>query len=151
MQVSDCCRSGYSTESEWSVRENDYIPKHFCHNCNLDCEISDIEKSNDAIKNDQEKIPLDLLPPESLEEIGKVLHFGAKKYAAHNWRKGMNWSRLIAASLRHIFAFVRGENNDPETGLSHLAHAGCCILFLLSFQLTNNGSDDRFNNNKTEE
>lgn len=96
-----------------------------------------------ALKNDQEKIPLDLLPFESLEEVGKVLKYGAEKYDAHNWRKGLIWSRLIGAALRHVFAFARGEDKDPETGYSHLAHAACCILFLLSYTITNNGTDDR--------
>lgn len=98
---------------------------------------------NTATKHDSEKNPLELLPFEALEEIGKVLQFGAKKYDSHNWRKGFVWSRLIGAALRHIFAFARGEDKDPETGFSHLAHAGCCVLFLLSFTITNNGTDDR--------
>lgn len=98
---------------------------------------------NFATKHDQEKNPLELLPFEALEEVGKVLQFGAKKYDAHNWRKGFIWSRLIGAAIRHVFSFARGEDKDPETGYSHLAHAACCILFLLSFQITNNGTDDR--------
>lgn len=96
-----------------------------------------------ATKHDSGKLPLELLPFEALEEVGKVLKFGAEKYDAHNWRKGFIWSRLIGAALRHVFSFAKGEDKDPETGLSHLAHACCCILFLLSFTLTNNGNDDR--------
>lgn len=98
----------------------------------------------DAQKFDDSKNPLDLLPTEALEQVGLVLQHGAKKYAAHNWRKGMRWSRLIAALLRHIFAFMRGEDNDPESGLSHMAHAGCCVLFLLNYQVTKEGEDDRY-------
>jgi hypothetical protein len=99
-------------------------------------------------KDDGGKVNLSLLPFESLIEIGKVLDFGAKKYAAHNWRGGMKWSRLLSAMLRHTFAFIRGEDKDPETGLSHMAHAGCCVLFLLSYVLTANGEDDRFKGNQ---
>lgn len=104
-----------------------------------------MKNATDAgLKFDAGKPGLELLPFESLVEIAKVLDFGAKKYAAHNWRKGMGWGRLIGALLRHTFAFARGENNDPETGLSHLAHAGCCLLFLLSYVITGGGNDDRF-------
>jgi hypothetical protein len=85
---------------------------------------------------------MDLLPGEALEEIAKVLSFGAKKYAAHNWRKGFAWSRLLAACLRHLFAYGRGERTDPESGLSHLAHAGCMLLFLLTHEVKGMGTDD---------
>lgn len=100
--------------------------------------------TSEAKKCDQEKTPVDLLPPEGLLEIAKVLEFGAKKYDAHNWRKGMKWSRLLGASLRHIYAFVTGEDKDSESGLSHLAHAGCCILFLLTYETKGLGTDDRY-------
>lgn len=94
-------------------------------------------------KNDAEKIRLDLLPTESLEEIAKVLTFGAKKYTDYNWTKGLKWSRLLGATLRHLFAFMRGEDKDPESGISHLAHAGCCILFLLYHEKHHIKLDDR--------
>jgi hypothetical protein len=61
--------------------------------------------------------------------VGQVLTFGKKKYAAHNWRKGIQISRLMAACLRHVLAFNSGEDFDPETGLSHLYHASCCLMF----------------------
>lgn len=99
---------------------------------------------NQGIKHDQEKTRTDLLSSLAIEELAKVLTFGAKKYTAHNWRHGMAWSRLIGAALRHLFAFMRGEDRDPETGLCHLAHAMCCIMFLLEYWLTGNGSDDRW-------
>jgi len=97
-----------------------------------------------AQKYDQEKIDLSLLSPIAILEIGKVMTFGKKKYAAHNWRSGFAWSRLLAAALRHIFSYMGGENLDPESGLSHLAHAGCCIMFLLEFEVTHKDKDDRW-------
>ena len=99
---------------------------------------------SDALKHDGGKVPLHLLPAESLVEIAKVLDFGAKKYAAHGWRHGMDWSRLNAALLRHLYAWQMGEDVDPESGQLHLAHAGCCLLFLLSYQKTGVGKDDRW-------
>ena len=97
----------------------------------------------EGTKNDSQKVRLDLLPIRPLEEVGKVLTFGANKYEAYNWTKGMAWSRLIGAALRHLFAFARGENKDPETNLSHLAHCACCVLFLLEYTYSRNEFDDR--------
>ena len=87
---------------------------------------------------------LDLLPTSSLESIAEVLTFGAAKYSDNNWCRGARWGRYYSALLRHLFAWWRGEDLDPETGLSHLAHAGCCLLFLMEYQRNGWGSDDRF-------
>lgn len=97
-----------------------------------------------GVKHDSGKIRMDLLSPIALEEIAKVMTFGAKKYGDNNWRGGIKWSRVLGALLRHVFAFIRGEDNDPETGISHLAHGGCCIMFLLEYQATHGELDDRY-------
>ncbi len=102
------------------------------------------EATGSAIKFDQDKLPLHLLSTEALNQTAAVLKFGADKYAAHNWRKGFQWSRPMSAALRHITAFNAGEDCDPESGLSHLAHAMCCIMFLLEFQKTHPELDDRY-------
>jgi hypothetical protein len=83
-------------------------------------------------KDDAGKTELDLLPARALEEVGIVLTLGARKYAPNNWRKVPGWRRrYLAAALRHLFAWMRGEPRDPETGCPHLAHAACCILFMV--------------------
>lgn len=97
----------------------------------------------EGVKHDQGKTPLELLAFDALEEIGKVLAFGKAKYAPRNWENGMDWGRVYGALLRHLFAWWRGQENDPETGLSHLAHAGCCVMFLLAYSLRSVGKDDR--------
>jgi len=94
-------------------------------------------------KYDQGKDPWHLVPTDAVRAIVKVLAFGASKYEERNWEKGMSWSRVYAALLRHLLAWYEGENKDPETGYSHLAHAGCCILFLLAYELRGVGADDR--------
>ena len=76
-----------------------------------------------ALKFDGDKLPLHLLSTEAMNQTAAVLKFGAQKYAEHNWRKGFAWSRPLAAAMRHITAFNAGEDKDPESGLSHLAHA----------------------------
>jgi hypothetical protein len=78
---------------------------------------------------------MSLLPFAALAKIGEVYGFGEKKYAAHNWRKGYNWDLSIDAVYRHLGAFTDGQDDDPESGLSHLAHAGFHILTLLTFVL----------------
>jgi hypothetical protein len=98
-------------------------------------------------KHDNGKSRVDLLPSKPLLMIGDVLAFGAQKYAAHNWREGFDQSRLIGAAMRHLLAYNDGEDNDPESGLSHLAHLGCCVLFLLEHQAKGIGRDDRYKGN----
>lgn len=104
--------------------------------------------STTAVKFDQGKLDWSLIPIDSVEEILKVLEFGKVKYDSWNWAKGegFKYSRVFNSTIRHLFAWFRGEDKDPESGLSHLAHAGCNILFLLYFvkhknRYTNN--DDR--------
>jgi hypothetical protein len=89
----------------------------------------------EATKFDDGKRDWSLLPIDSIEEIVKVLEFGAFKYSAYNWAAngGFKYTRVLNAMMRHLFAFMRGEDNDPETGLSHIAHLGCNVLFLLHF------------------
>jgi hypothetical protein len=88
-----------------------------------------------GIKFDDGKLQWDLLPWDGVAEIVKVLQFGAKKYAPHNWEKGIKFSRIFGAVIRHMTAWFLGETNDPETGLNHLAHAGCEILFALTYSV----------------
>ena len=97
-----------------------------------------------ALKFDDGKMPFHLLSTEAMNQTAAVLAFGAEKYAEHNWRKGFVWSRPLSAAMRHITAFNAGEDKDPESGLSHLAHAACCIMFLLEFEKTHKELDDRY-------
>lgn len=95
-------------------------------------------------KDDNGKAPMSLIPQPALEELAKVLLFGKQKYNAHNWRAGMDWSRLADAAMRHLTAWYDGEDNDPESGLSHIAHLLCCAAFLMTYQKDGLGNDDRF-------
>lgn len=97
-----------------------------------------------GIKHDQDKVDMSLLSSIALTEVAKVMTFGKKKYSANNWRGGFAWTRPLSASIRHIFAWMGGEDKDPETGLSHLAHAVCCLCFLLEFEVTHRELDDRY-------
>jgi hypothetical protein len=89
----------------------------------------------DGKKFDQDKALWDLLPLKTVGKIVDVLTFGAKKYSPGNWKIVPNAEdRYFAALMRHLTAWQSGEKTDPESGMSHLAHAGCCLLFLLWFE-----------------
>lgn len=96
-----------------------------------------------GVKFDEGKVAMDLLPPEFLHGTANVLTFGAKKYGPRNWEKGMRWGRVFAALMRHLWDWWRGEECDPETGMSHLWHAACCIAFLIAYEARGVGQDDR--------
>ena len=97
-----------------------------------------------AVKKDTGKVQVELLSPMWLMGVGQVLTFGASKYHAHNWRYGLKRSRLLGACLRHVFAYLGGEDKDPETGLLHLYHASCCLMFASELHFTRPDLDDRF-------
>lgn len=87
-------------------------------------------------KDDKEKNRLDLIEPEFIEGVGKVLTFGANKYEPNNWQKVDDAEdRYYAAALRHLIAWRRGEKTDPESGISHLDHVACNIMFLQHFEM----------------
>ena len=96
-----------------------------------------------ANKLDTGKPRYDLLPPDALEEVAIVFTYGAKKYGDRNWEKGMIWGRWFSATMRHLWAWARGEELDPETGYSHLAHAAASLLMLLAADIRGEGKDDR--------
>jgi hypothetical protein len=88
-------------------------------------------------KYDKDKAMWGLLPPVATGSEVDVLTYGAKKYAPENWRKVKGWRwRYLDAAFRHLFAYMRGEFNDPESGLPHLAHVLCCVKFLLELEMT---------------
>jgi len=74
-------------------------------------------------------------------------HFGISKpqkmTGERNWERGMGWGRVFGAAMRHLWAWWAGEDKDPETGLSHLAHALCCVMFLATYERRGVGHDDR--------
>lgn len=75
------------------------------------------------------------IPPHAELAVARVLTFGASKYSRDNWALVENAEeRYMDAALRHINAYRRGEPVDTETGESHLAHAICCLMFLLEME-----------------
>jgi predicted HAD superfamily Cof-like phosphohydrolase len=99
-----------------------------------------------APKFDNYKVRVDLLPIYPMTAIAEVFAFGASKYFANSYRQGetVAWSRTYGSILRHLFAFWSGDNIDPESGKSHLAHAGTQLMILMEHTKHNQNKDDRF-------
>lgn len=85
-----------------------------------------------------------LIPIEALAAVARHYGVGAKKYAAHNWRKGYEWSKSYDALQRHATAFWSGEDIDEETGSPHMAAVAFHALALITFMQEQPDFDDRF-------
>ena len=82
-------------------------------------------------KFDGGKLQYGLLPPLALKATVEILTFGAEKYEPDNWKHVPDSKRrYFDAMQRHLWAWKEGEQNDPESGKNHLAHAMCCLMFL---------------------
>lgn len=113
----------------------DEITKRYdciCNKCGGRCCFGNcVEKGK---KHDQAKPRFSLIPLEPLQDVIAVLEFGASKYGADNWKHVENpQQRYLDAAMRHIMAWQSGDLVDEESGLPHLAHAQCCLLFLQHF------------------
>ena len=114
--------------------------------CDLDprvpCESAPREQG-DNLKKDTGKDPWHLAPWDAFLCIVRVMAFGARKYSPRCWEQGMAYSRLYSALMRHLTAWWQRNGVDPDTGYSHLWHAGCCVCFLIAYELRGIGEDDR--------
>jgi Domain of unknown function (DUF5664)/Cytidine and deoxycytidylate deaminase zinc-binding region len=97
-----------------------------------------IEIAETFLKFDTSKTRFDLVPTTLIKSVAEVLTYGAKKYKPNNWQKVDDHSRYVAALYRHLEAWRAGEENDPESGLSHLAHAATNISFLIHLKAQGN-------------
>ena len=96
-----------------------------------------------GVKNDSEKIRVDLVPTLSVIAAARAFTFGARKYSPWNWLKGLEWLRLYGAVLRHMLAWFMGERQDPESGLHPLDHALASLMMLQVHDELQLGKDDR--------
>ena len=102
-----------------------------------------MDKIKKGTKFDDGKNRLDLIAPEIIEELGLVYSYGTGKYEDRNWEKGMSWGRIFGAAMRHLWAFWKGEDMDPESGLNHLSHALWNVGALLTYYKREIGEDTR--------
>jgi len=89
---------------------------------------------HEGLKFDNNKPQLDLVPSSLIDAVGDILTMGAKKYTAQNWRKGLKYTRVIAALMRHLNAWREGDSIDKESGKSHMWHVACNVAFLIEFE-----------------
>ncbi len=93
-------------------------------------------------KDDEGKARTDLLPPKAILEVCRILGHGAAKYTDNGYREVKQPTRrYTAAALRHLLAFMDGEQIDSDSGLPHIAHAATSLLFILELD----GQADDFN------
>ena len=104
------------------------------------------DKEEQALRYNEGKLQWSLVDFKSLEGLVKVLEMGAKKYDKHNWKKGMPVTQVSESLLRHMFAFLNGEDTDSESKLSHLSHVMCNAMFLEYIIREKPHYDDRFKN-----
>lgn len=127
----------------YSMKDLDYTTTLYKANEIAITAVPENDISLNAVKHDDGKADWSLVPFESLEGMVKVLEFGAKKYDGWNWTTngGFSYMRVMRSCLRHLFAWSRGEDIDPESGLSHIHHAMCNLLFISHYI----GNKDKYN------
>jgi len=112
-----------------------YVTHTPCENCSNAIKAFNLEVVivEEFMKFDSGKLRYGLIPPKATKALAEVLTYGAKKYKPNNWQRVDDTSRYIDALYRHLEAWRSGEELDPESGLSHLAHAMTNISFLIYF------------------
>lgn len=90
-----------------------------------------------GVKFDGGKARYDLIPADALHVLAQLYTMGSNKYDDRNWELGLDYSRVFGAMQRHAWAWMRGEQRDPEDGQPHLASVAWCALALLTYELRN--------------
>jgi hypothetical protein len=93
--------------------------------------------------NNKAEISMILEARHAMEGISNVLTFGKNKYARGNWRIGLSHTQICDSLLRHLTAYLSGEDTDPESGLLHVDHIACNGFFLSEMTRTRKDLDDR--------
>ena len=105
---------------------DEFCPEHYPK--------AELGKPEEGRKDDGGKLMYELIPPSAMRGLAQILTYGANKYSPRNWEKGIAYSRVYGAALRHLQdAWWAGEDIDPETGYSHIYHALCNLTFLAHY------------------
>ena len=98
-----------------------------------------------ALRYNEGKPPLSMVleAKHAIDGCAKVLQFGATKYARGNWHKGLKHTEIADSMLRHLSAYLSGEDFDKESGLRHVDHIMCNALFLAETTVVHEDLDDR--------
>jgi len=95
-----------------------------------------VTKTEQADRYNTGKLDWSLVDFEALQPMVRVLMKGAEKYSPDNWKRGLPMKDMFSSLMRHMVAFMSGQDNDAETGESHLGHALCNLMFM-SWMLAN--------------
>ncbi len=98
----------------------------------------------EGAKKDEGKVRWYLIPWEPLKALAALYTMGARKYEPENWRKGIAYSRIFSAMMRHAWAWYGGETHDPEDGQHHLTSVAWCAFTLMWYELYRPKFDDRY-------
>lgn len=150
-EIRECLTCGHM----YCKNESDLM-KHTCPNCaHRETYIASIEEDElNPDRNDEEeqkfadrfnagKLQWSMVDFKSLEDMVRVLEFGAKKYSRNNWKKGLKTTEIVDSMLRHIYAYLDGEDVDPESGINHTGHIMCNAMFLSHMHLFRKDMDTR--------
>jgi hypothetical protein len=105
--------------------------------------LLDRDKNEQALRYNQGKLEWSLVDFDSLEGLVRVLEYGKNKYARDNWKLGMPVTQVTESLMRHLFAFAKGEDVDPESGCRHISHVLCNAMFLEYILREKQHYDDR--------
>ncbi len=106
-----------------------------------------VNENEQGLRFNEGKTKWSLVPFKALVPMVKVLEFGAKKYAPNNWKKGLKYTDIYDSMQRHLNSFMSGEDNDPESKISHVGHILCNALFLSYMVIYRKDLDDRSKEN----
>lgn len=108
--------------------------------------------SNPKTRFGMAKPPIALIPGPALVVVAEAMRDGAEKYGPANWRESpVTTSTYTSAALRHLLAWIDGEENAPDSGVHHLGHAMGCLAILIDAQAQGSLLDDRPTPGKTSE
>lgn len=100
-----------------------------------------------ATRDNKGKPQWSLVDFKSLEPMVKVLEFGADRYGKFNWQKGLPYTETAESLLRHVFAFLDGEDKDKDSGIEHIGHIMCNAMFLSHMYMFRKDMDNRNDTN----
>lgn len=106
------------------------------------------DKLSAGAKNDAGKLRYDLIPVLPLQEVARVYTIGAQKYEVRNWEKGIKWTRIFGALLRHAYLWWAGQIFDKDNGQHHLAAVVFNAFALMEYERTHPEFDDRWEQDK---
>lgn len=125
------CQCNDSKEICAACQHAKHIGKKCSHmvDCDLVCACDDAQaRKADAGKPNSFR----LIPWQSIIELASVYEYGAKKYEANSWRQVPDGvKRYEDALMRHLIAYLQGEDLDKESNLRHLSHACWNVIALM--------------------